>query len=333
MIMNAKYLLLLFMSLCYHQDEAFKYKFISDNNLNNPEDETVRSHLKKRSILEKNDSKLSWQLPKEYNANEPPWEHIEVTSTKLPWNYHFVFSIFEIQEIDDQKRTILLNMYFLIFWLEPRIRINQSSSDWTDNAKGNISFIPLEQMDNFWLPDLDISAVKTYDTKSVLKDMASFKVNRTKWLRYSTRVDFTITCHMNFENYPFDEHECPFKIGSYYNSVKTVNCSSEFKHQNNKQPMLHHFVGIEPLSLNERVYHMYGEDWATCGFNIKLQRTKIQNFFEVFLTCSLLVIISWISFIIRPEVDPGRMGLLVTILHVYDVTKRAFLLASLLMPY
>ena len=146
--------------------------------------------------------------------------------------------------------------------------------------------------------------------------MASFKVNRTKWLRYSTRVDFTITCHMNFENYPFDEHECPFKIGSYYNSVKTVNCSSEFKHQNNKQPMLHHFVGIEPLSLNERVYHMYGEDWATCGFNIKLQRTKIQNFFEVFLTCSLLVIISWISFIIRPEVVPGRMGLLVTILLV-----------------
>ena len=77
--------------------------------------------------------------------------------------------------------------------------------------------------------------------------------------------------------------------------------------------MLNHKVKIHPLDFDDRVYHLYGQDWATCGFNIKLQRTKIQNFVEVFMTCTLLVIISWISFIIRPEVVPGRMGLLVTI--------------------
>ena len=53
------------------------------------------------------------------------------------------------------------------------------------------------------------------------------------------------------------------------------------------------------------------QTWATCGFNIVLHRTRIQNLFEVYLTCTLLVIISWISFIIPPNIVPGRMGLLV----------------------
>jgi len=293
--------------------EAITYNFKPNNEKDTQKDESFGSNMQKRSISERNSSIFTWQLPRNYEASIPPWEYRNITDTSLPWKYHYVFSIFEIQEIDDLKRTVLLNMYFLIYWLEPRIEINEDAIDWTDIAKGNLSSIPLEQMGQFWQPDLDISAVKTYDTKSVLKDMASFKVNKTKWMRYSSRVDFTITCHMNFETYPFDEHVCPFKIGSYYDAIETVNCTSEFHFENEEQPMLNHKVKIYPLDFDDRVYHLYGQDWATCGFNIKLERTKIQNFVEVFMTCTLLVIISWISFIIRPEVVPGRMGLLVTI--------------------
>ena len=302
--------------LYFQQNSALKYGLSSNNEIPVLNDKRFQSIIKKRSISENNSFDFTWQLPQDYDFNVPPWEYKHLTNSTLPWNLHFVFSIFEIQEIDDQKRTILLNMYSLIYWLEPRIKINSSANDWTDNAKGNMSFIPLNEMDRFWQPDLDISSVKTYDEKTVLKEMASFKVNQTKWLRYSARVDLTITCHMNFEDYPFDSHNCPFKIGSYYNSARTVNCTSEVQHDNEQQPILNYVVNIQPLRIEDRIYHMYGEDWATCGFNIKLQRTRIQNFFEVYLTCMLLVIISWISFIIHPEVVPGRMGLLVTILLV-----------------
>ena len=53
-----------------------------------------------------------------------------------------------------------------------------------------------------------------------------------------------------------------------------------------------------------------------CGFTINLHRNRAQIFFQVYLTCILFVIVSWASFIINPEVVPGRMGLLVTIFLV-----------------
>ena len=300
--MNVQIFTLFFIFLLYGVMEAIAYSFRSNNENDTQKGESFKPNKQKRSIPERNNSTFIWQLPKNYDANLPPWEYRNITNTPLPWNYHYVFSIFEIQEIDDMKRTVLLNMYFLIYWLEPRIEINEDANDWTDITKGNLSFIPLEQIGQFWQPDLDTSAVKTYDAKSVLKDMASFKVNKTKWMRYSSRVDFTITCHMNFEAYPFDDHVCPFKIGSYYDSIETVNCSSEFHFENEEQPRLNHKVKIRPLDFDDHIYHLYGQDWATCGFNIKLQRTKIQNFVGVFMTCTLLIIISWISFIIRPEI-------------------------------
>ena len=41
-----------------------------------------------------------------------------------------------------------------------------------------------------------------------------------------------------------------------------------------------------------------------------------QLFFQVYLTAGMLVIVSWASFLINPNIVPGRMGLLVTLLLV-----------------
>ena len=38
--------------------------------------------------------------------------------------------------------------------------------------------------------------------------------------------------------------------------------------------------------------------------------------FQVYLPSFMFVIVSWVSFLIKPEVVPGRMGLLVTLFLV-----------------
>ena len=59
-----------------------------------------------------------------------------------------------------------------------------------------------------------------------------------------------------------------------------------------------------------------GNKWAICGFTIALKRKTTPILFQVYLTSTILVIVSWVSFIVDPNVVPGRMGLLVTILLV-----------------
>ena len=143
--------------------------------------------------------------------------------------------------------------------------------------------------------------------------MAGFKAYKNKILRYSARVDIVLSCHMNFESYPLDSQKCPFLVGSYDYPSKIVDCTSEFYYSVETQPILQYFINLET---ENNTYELFGHEYAMCGFNVVLKRTMAQNFFQVYLTPTLLVIVSWLSFIISPQIVPGRMGLLVTIFLV-----------------
>jgi len=52
--------------------------------------------------------------------------------------------------------------------------------------------------------------------------------------------------------------------------------------------------------------------YAACGFQIRLERKRIQYLVQVYLPSCMFVVVSWVSFLIKPEVVPGRMALLVT---------------------
>ena len=56
--------------------------------------------------------------------------------------------------------------------------------------------------------------------------------------------------------------------------------------------------------------------YSITGFRISLKRHTSKYLFLYYLPSTLFVITSWISFLIPPEVVPGRMALLVTLLLV-----------------
>ena len=56
--------------------------------------------------------------------------------------------------------------------------------------------------------------------------------------------------------------------------------------------------------------------YAACGFRVHLSRKRYQMIFQIYLPCILFVGVSWVSFLIRPDVVPGRMALLVTLFLV-----------------
>ena len=66
-------------------------------------------------------------------------------------------------------------------------------------------------------------------------------------------------------------------------------------------------------------------NFSACGFSVSLIRKRSQTFCQVYLTSILFVIVSWVSFLIKPEVVPGRIGLLVTIflvlVNIFDGAK------------
>ena len=59
-----------------------------------------------------------------------------------------------------------------------------------------------------------------------------------------------------------------------------------------------------------------GMNYSTAGFEIILSRKMSFYIITYYLPSGLFVVISWISFLINPEVIPGRMTMLVTLFLV-----------------
>ena len=149
----------------------------------------------------------------------------------LPWDYAFRFVIEEISNINDKAQTMSISMYFAVSWLEPRLQINKSATEWTEDRTGplnvklkcfNMIYTFLFQEVNespeilkyIWYPELEIYGLDTFGRQRVLKEMSGVRLNKNKTITYELGVRITISCRMDFNNYPLDAQTCQFQVGS-----------------------------------------------------------------------------------------------------------------------
>ena len=300
----------------------------STNSTETKQEDTSYEHKKGKRCIK--NLPYVWCIPSSYNKETEPWNHRQLTNSSLPWELNMSFFIFDVQEVNDRTQNIRLSMYFVIKWLEPRLNINEEAPIW-DQMKTNIlhnqSYIPVSPtfMHYLWYPDLEIFGMEKYALKSVLKDMTYLKIYKSKHIKYTGRVDITFSCHMYFDNYPFDSHECPMKISSFYSTEDIVTCSEDFHYDSRRQRSLQHNVKIEALDQDDKVFEYFGSRYAICGIKILLKRAKRQILVQIHMVSSMFVIVSWVSFIVKPEVVPARMGLLVTIflvlINIFNAAK------------
>ena len=65
-----------------------------------------------------------------------------------------------------------------------------------------------------WYPELEIYGLETFGRQRVLKEMSGVRINKNKTITYELGVRITISCRMNFDDYPLDAHTCHFQVGS-----------------------------------------------------------------------------------------------------------------------
>ena len=72
------------------------------------------------------------------------------------------------------------------------------------------------------------------------------------------------------------------------------------------------------------------------GFELTLQRKVSHYIITYYLPSGMFVIVSWISFLVPPEIVPGRMTLLVTVflvlVNIFNSITRSVLLCTTRWP-
>ena len=77
--------------------------------------------------------------------------------------------------------------------------------------------------------------------------------------------------------------------------------------------VLDYTVKIQNLPPHEQTYNN-GGDYSVAGIEITLKRKMTHYIISWYLPSGIFVIVSWISFLVPPEIVPGRMALLITVL-------------------
>jgi len=261
---------------------------------------------------------FTWCLPADYNQEKHPFTFFHLSNKSLPWDYNFRFVIEEISNINDKAQSMVISMYFAVSWEEPRMIINESAVEWEDDRTGpkdEVNESP-ETLRYIWYPELEIYGLEHFGLQSVLKEMSGVRVMKNRTINYELGVRITISCRMNFDDYPLDAHTCQFQVGSYYDTKETVTCKAHFIYNVERQRSLQHFLTIEDLPEEFHTVVIPSGNYSACGFQVRLQRKQMQSMFQVYLPSCMFVIVSWVSFMVKPEVVPGRMAMLVTLFLV-----------------
>jgi len=259
-----------------------------------------------------------WCLPKDYNLEKHPFSYYYLENKSLPWDYQFKFVIDEISNVNDKTQSMMISMYFAVSWLEPRLIINDSAVEWIEDRTGpnnQVNESP-ETLKYLWYPELEIYGLETFTRQKVLKEMSGVRIMKNKTINYELNVHITISCQMNFDDYPLDAHACQFQVGSYYDTQEVVKCNAHFIYDENRQRSLQHLIQIEQLPNHFKTVSLPSGVYSAAGFQVKLQRKQMQFVVQVYLPSAMFVIVSWVSFLVKPEVVPGRMAMLVTLFLV-----------------
>ena len=114
--------------------------------------------------------------------------------------------------------------------------------------------------------------------------------------------------------------DCNFELCSYSHQSDEVTFGIyKFKNLLNEQSATATVLGYNAKAEKLDAWiSNYGEDekYSNVGFKIKLKREYVRHVINYYMPSGIFVLVSWISFLIPPDVIPGRMGLLITVLLV-----------------
>ena len=111
---------------------------------------------------------------------------------------------------------------------------------------------------------------------------------------------------------------CQFALGSYSHQLNEMSFSI-YKFENlvakKTSTILDYEVTLERIDQGN-ISFAEDELYSTVGFRILLDRKSEKYLINFYLPSLIFVIVSWMSFLIPPDVIPGRMGLLIKLLLV-----------------
>ncbi|TRY78074.1 hypothetical protein TCAL_09458 [Tigriopus californicus] len=284
----------------YNQDDYF-YQFEGLDNLHHP----MEGNLTFRELIAKEKCKSRIHrfacLLKNYNSMLPPRQ-----SGNLVKVY---FDIIDVPEIDDNRHTMTIVLELVLQWQEPRLVL--------DPNRTTAINIDSEGLKRLWIPNVMFDRQHKLAQIGLFQDSKGGAVRDGEMIEFWTYIEVTVYCDMSFEHFPMDEQTCKFALSSLSSPEELMHFEFDVStsQQNNRLQMYE--LNIKPFTDPSDLRWEYpAANYSICGFHVKMRRISSTYILIYYVPCTGMVLVSWISFLVDPNIVPGRTALLVTIFLV-----------------
>ncbi|XP_019639407.1 PREDICTED: glycine receptor subunit alphaZ1-like isoform X1 [Branchiostoma belcheri] len=215
----------------------------------------------------------------------------------------FQLYILTMGSISESSMDYVVTVFLRQQWNDPRFVYT--------GFDGNLTLYDTV-IDDVWLPDVFFVNEKAAGFASSTGTSRMMRIHPNGDVLYSTKKTALLACPMNFALYPMDSQECSIKIESFSHTTMDINLKwSEVPIVVNEAIRLPEFQITDVNSTRCDAVREVGTFSCLEG-RFKMVRRMGYYIIQTYIPSILIVILSWLTFWISPEIAPARVALGIT---------------------
>ncbi|XP_011438799.3 gamma-aminobutyric acid receptor alpha-like [Magallana gigas] len=205
--------------------------------------------------------------------------------------------------ISEKDMVYSIEIYFRQRWMDARLATNMSIE--------NIS-LNIKVLERLWYPDTVFYNGRQSYLHFIPTPNRFIRISPNGSMYFSQRLTVKAICQMELQNYPLDSQICDLQIGSFAYSYDDVVYAWRYGPLNSVQlatdMTMSQFdlINYSATSLN---FSRKGDVHSCLMVRFGLRRHTGYFLIHVVTPCSLLVVLSWVSFWINREATADRIAL------------------------
>ncbi|XP_040574267.1 gamma-aminobutyric acid receptor subunit alpha-1 isoform X2 [Lepeophtheirus salmonis] len=259
--------------------------------------------------LSKNITMILEDLLKNYDKTERP-----SFRKGVPTDVKINILIRSMGPISEEDMNYSMDCYFRQYWRDERLSFTGLKNN-THHLKIDQLSLNVKMLEKIWKPDTYFHNGLSSYIHTITRPNKLLRISEHGDITYSMRLTIKAKCPMMLKSFPMDWQSCPLVLGSYAYTIDQV--YYRWQHSSNAVA----YEGKLKLSQFDIITTAYRSlnfsrntdgGFSVLQVVIALQRHTGYFLIQIYLPCTLIVVLSWVGFWLNREATSDRVGLGIT---------------------
>ncbi|XP_049452262.1 gamma-aminobutyric acid receptor subunit gamma-1 isoform X1 [Epinephelus fuscoguttatus] len=210
-----------------------------------------------------------------------------------------------IGPVDPINMEYTIDIFFAQTWYDSRLKFNSSMK---------LLMLNSNMVGKIWIPDTFFRNSRKSDAHWITTPNRLLRLWSNGRVMYTLRLTINAECYLKLHNFPMDEHSCPLEFSSYGYPKNEImyrwqRRAVEVADQRYWRLYQFAFVGLRNSS---DVAHTQSGEYVIMTIFFDLSRRMGYFTIQTYIPCSMIVVLSWVSFWINKDAVPARTSLGIT---------------------